>query len=74
MKNCQFVKKIQEYLEGLDLHKDRQLTFNADGGDWVIRTGMYEDIIEVRISFLKDGKMMKAWVYDENEHLLIQPF
>jgi hypothetical protein len=74
MNKSDFMKKIEEHLVGLDLKKTRQFGFEADGGNWLFKTGMYEDIVEVRVSFLSNGKMLKAWVYEEGDRLLIQPF
>jgi hypothetical protein len=74
MRISEFKQKIREHLSGLDLRKVRQFTMDADCGTWTIRTGMYEDVVEVKINFLHDGKMMKAFVYEEYGELLIQVF
>jgi hypothetical protein len=74
MKVAEFKQKIAEYLNGLDLKKSRKLTIDEDGGVWTIRTGMYEDLVEVRVDFVKDKKKMIAYVYETGDDLLIQAF
>ena len=74
MNTSDFKRKITEYLSGLELKKYRSFTMEADGGIWTIRTGMYEDIVEVRVNFAYGNKTMKAFVYEEGEGLLIQAF
>lgn len=74
MNTSLFKKKIEEYLNGLELKKFRSFTMEADGGVWTIKTGMYEDIVEVRVSFAYGNKTMKAFVYEEGDGLLIQVF
>ena len=74
MKVAEFKQKIAEYLNGLDLKKSRKLTIDEDGGVWTIRTGTYEDLVEVRVDFVKDKKKMIAYVYETGDDLLIQAF
>lgn len=74
MKVAEFKQKIAEYLNGLDLKKSRKLTIDEDGGVWTIRTGTYEDLVEVRVDFVKDKKKMIAFVYETGDDLLIQAF
>jgi len=75
MKVAEFKQKIAEYLNGLDLKQTRRITIDEEGGGvWTIRTGMYEDLVEVKVDFVKDRKTMKAFVYEAFEDLLIQVY
>jgi len=74
MKTEEFKQKIREYLHDLDIAKYGQFKMEADGGVWDIRTGMYEDIVEVKVSFTYGKKVLKAYVYQEGNGLHIQSF
>jgi len=74
MKTEEFKQKIAEYLKGFDLKETKRITIEADGGVWIIKPSMFEGLVEVSISFVKDKKTMKAFMYEVLEDLLIQVF